>query len=210
MKKILVVGLMMLSVGFAARPFSVEDSGVLEKGLELEMSYNGYTDGAIRENEKGFVLNASLTPGQVQLGYERSYLDMQNHPWGTGDSVVSLKYNFLDNQALKAGLQMTDGDELHEFGERDAESNLTYAYDLQCDRLTVFTNLNWIVDDQVFSGVGLQYAVLDSFSLCTELVQDTGMLGLIWTVYDIPVDFSYTAQSDAKEYVYALGVTYGF
>lgn len=135
--------LVMCSQVFAARPFSVEDSGVLEKGFELELGYAGNTDGNSKEYEKGFVLNASLIPEKLQIGYERNYTDAPYHSWGAGDSTMALKYGLSNDQAVKVGISMIDGDEKSGFGNEYTEYGLTYAHDFNFDKLTIFSSLGY-------------------------------------------------------------------
>lgn len=234
------------SFSFAARPFSVEDSGVLEKGFELELGYSGNTNGEVKEYEKGFVINASVIPEKVQIGYERAYTDAQNHPFGSGDSALSVKYNFLPEQALKASVSMIDGDEKNGFGNEYTEYGLTYAHDFSLDKFAVYSSLGYtaydpgewyeydtdedgeevnpVVKNNWNIGVGLQYPLMEGLDLCLEATKQvvkgdyldrldgyvTGMIGLVWTVNEIPLDLSYTTNADSKDYTYAFGTTLGF
>lgn len=239
---LLIVG-SIASTAFAARPFSVEDSGVLEKGVELELGYAGNTAGDSRETEKSVVVNFSLIPEVLHIGYERAYLDVPRNPWGSADSAVSLKYNFLGNQAVKASVSMIDGDEINGFGNEYTEYGLTYSLDGEWGPAKVYSSLSYatynsgdwytyttdaegeeispVVKNNFSLGLGLEYPLFENLSGCFELTKQIvqgnylerhagdiqGLLGVVWTVYNVPVDISYTTNPNSKDHTYAIGTT---
>jgi hypothetical protein len=235
-----IIGLLVVSslwsMAFAARPFSVEDSGVLEKGFELELGYSGSTAGESKGTEKTAVLNYALVPEKIQVGYERTYIDVPRHAFGNADSVLTAKYALAKDQALKANISFIDGDEKNGFGNEYTEYGLTYALEGQLYDAATYFNLglttynpgDWYADELVQNtfnlGLGIRFPVLENLDVCAEATKAVvrgdyndslagyvgGMLGVVWTVYDMPVDISYASQPDSKDFTYALGTTLAF
>lgn len=224
---------------FAARPFSVEDAGVVEEGFETEISYSGNTAGDSLAHETGFVLNFAVI-NNLHLGIEKRFTTAivkgaPDHNWGNGDTVVAAKYALPNDQSLKLSVKGTDGDEENGFGEEYIEYGVLYAKENQFGNTTLYSNLGYNVydhhewySDEVknnwFLGFGILHPIANNLDLCLEtnktVVQGNyldnldgyvnGMIGLVWTINDIPVDFSYTLIPDSKDYNYNLGVTIGF
>jgi hypothetical protein len=230
----LLITILGASLTYAARPFSVEDAGVVEEGVEMETSYSGSTAGDSLSTETGFVLNFAVIEN-LHVGIEKGFTSEivrggKDQPWGNGDLVISAKYALPDDQSVKFSRSDTSGDEKNGFGNEFIEYGIVFAKEKKKGTSTIYTNLGynfydrqeWYKEDvknNWFLGVGLLYPLKNNLALCFEvnktIVQGdyldnldgyvNGMVGLVWTVNDIPIDISYTSQPDVKDYTFAIG-----
>lgn len=116
---------------WAGRPLTTEDTGTLDPGKgELELSLDYIRDGAADIFPGGPALNIGLLPrleGTVATAFV--LLDPEGEPLraGFGDSLVRLKYRFLDERshwpAVMAAVtaRLPTGDEDRGLGEEDVD-----------------------------------------------------------------------------------------
>ena len=224
--------------GFAARPLSVEDAGVVEKGFEIEMSHSGNTAKKFLSHETGFVLNFALIKN-IHIGFEKAFTTeinkgSSNHILGRGDSVIAGKYALPNNQSLKLAVKIADGDDGNGLGDDFVEYGAVYAKEKEFGKTIIFGNVGYNFYDRMsdagevknngFMALGLSYPIADNLSFCAEAIKSANsgndveifegevnsLIGFVWIVKTIPIDFSYVLSPDTEDYNYSLGITLGF
>jgi len=236
---ILIILFGLASISFAARPFSVEDAGVAEEGFEVEISQTRETAGDSLAHETGFVVNIA-TMKNFHIGFEKPFTTAivkgaPDHPWGNGDLVITAKYALPEEQSFKLSMKNTEGDEVNGFGNEFIEFGLLYAKETQLTDIKYYLNLGynfydrseWYSEDvknNWFLGIGQKKSLNKNIDLCAEITKIVvqgdyidnldgyvnGMLGIVWTINDVPIDFSYNSIPDSKDYTYSIGTTLAF
>ena len=241
MKKINMMFAIIMLCGvnsFAARPLSVEDAGVVEKGFEVEISHSGNTAKKSLNHETGFVLNFALMK-DIHVGFEKAFTTeinkgSSNHSWGESDTVIAAKYALPNSQSLKFGIKLVDGDDENGFGDNFVEYGAVYAKEKEFGKTIVYANMGYNFYDRManagevknngFIGLGLSYPIADNLSFCGEALKTTNegndveifegevnsLIGFVWIIKDIPIDFSYVLSPDSEDYNYSIGITVGF
>ncbi len=233
-------GIMLLcgANSFAARPLSVEDAGVVEKGFEVEIGHSGNTAKKSLNHETGFVLNFAAMK-DIHVGFEKAFTTeinkgSSNHTWGEGDTVIAVKYALANHQSLKLAVKIADGDDENGFGDNFLEYGFTYAKEREFGKTIAYVNMGYNFYDRManagevknngFIGLGLSYPIVDNLSLCGEVIKTTNqgnnvevfegevnsLIGFVWIIKDIPIDFSYVLSPDSEDYNYSVGITIGF
>ena len=234
----LIITLLCAGNSFAARPLSVEDAGVVEGGFETEISHSGNTAKKSLSYETGFVLNFAAMKN-LHIGFEKAFTTEiiggeKNYKWGEGDTVIAAKYALPNDQSFKFGIKIADGDDKNGFGDNFAEYGLVYAKENQFGKITTYANFGYNFYDRMtgsgevrnngFLGVGFVYPAMDKFSLCGEIVKSvnqgndmelfkgeiSSLIGFVWTIKNIPFDFSYVLSPNSEDYNYSLGITMAF
>lgn len=93
----------------AARPLTVDDVGVLEKGFQLELSSDSdHPDNA--GNVLGVVVNLAIAPS-FQVGIENGVFHYPPYdPEGHGDTALTAKWNYADAWGMKAIVNLDNGE----------------------------------------------------------------------------------------------------
>ena len=211
---------------------------MVEKGFEVELSHSGNTAKKSLSHETGFVLNFAFMK-DIHLGFEKAFTTeinkgSSNHIWGRGDSVIAAKCALPNSQSLKLAVKIADGDDENGFGDNFVEYGAVYAKEKEFGKTIAYANLGYNFYDRManagevknngFLGLGLAYPISDKFSFCGEAVKTTNsgndveifegevnsLIGFIWVVKNIPIDFSYVLSPDTEDYNYSIGVTIGF
>lgn len=230
---LLVFGIIMICSNscFAARPLTVDDANVLQKGMELEISSDADPNDNIY-NEIGLVTNFAIAPN-FQLGLEKPFIHNNYHSMGSGDTTITAKYNLIKDWATKIAIKNYDGDEINGFGSELIEYSLTFIHGLSFDRLNVDFNLSYVVydhsewySDEVQNnwntGVSFKYKTSGHLTLVAEATKmivkeyidnqtENQILtrgGLIYEGFGFPVDLAfYSMPETGKHGGITLGIT---
>lgn len=228
--------LLIVSCAFAARPFSVEDSGVLDKGFEMELGYTGSTVGNSLGRESEIVFTSAAWNG-AQIGISKGFFHEPDHSFGTGDTGISLKQALAENTALALSGSVRDGDDKNGFSSKFHEYSATLAHDLVFGNLTLFNNVAYTTYDKAVYvdpdaddentknnfglGFGAQYQLTKALAICAETTKQVvqgdyldrldgqviGMLGVVYSLDGAAFDFSYTSLPEEKDYIFSVGAT---
>ncbi|MBU1682665.1 hypothetical protein KJ742_01840, partial [Patescibacteria group bacterium] len=217
---------------FAARPLTVEDVGVVEKGMELEISSD--TDPLDNiYNEVGIVANFAAGPN-LQIGVEKPFIHQAYHPWGNGDTSITAKYLFNDNWGIKVAVETMHGDEVNDFGNDFIEYAFVLIYGFESGKLGIDTNLGWSsydhhewwsedVKNNWNLGLALKYPVLNDLTIvgeATKMIVQGDYLdnktenhvlfrgGFVYEGWGFPVDFAvYSLPETGHHGGFTAGVT---
>jgi len=154
---LIVMGLspVVASPAWAGRPLTTEDTGTLDPGkAELELSVDYLRDGGAQSLvvPGGPVLNLGLTAG-LEGTVATSFLlfEPQGKPLraGLGDSLIRLKYRFLDETARRPALmaavsaRLPTGDEGRGLGEPGVDIQTLAVVSKTAGRVTLTLNTGY-------------------------------------------------------------------
>lgn len=157
----------------AGRPLATEDTATLEPGqaeLELGVDYISESDAGSWLLSGGPALNVGLLPrleGTIALAFVLLHPEEEPSRAGLGDSLVRLKYRFLDETlrapALMAGVtvRLPSGDESRGLGDKDVDVQPLIVASKARGPVTVTANAGYtfVVRDRNLDVVNLNAAV---------------------------------------------------